>query len=116
MTSNWSLPLSFSFSHFEIFLCFCFSSLIYRDVKVIRGGRQQEVKISQIFVGDVIIIDCGDQIPADGIIIQADEMTVDESVMTGETDSLPKSPHGDYRMLSGCQVTYFLPIILHSNS
>ena len=74
-----------------------------KDVKVIRGGRQQEVNISQIFVGDIVIIDCGDQIPSDGIVVQADEMTVDESVMTGETDSLPKSPHGDYRMLSGCQ-------------
>eukprot|EP00008_Paramoeba_atlantica_P013334 CAMPEP_0201482814 /NCGR_PEP_ID=MMETSP0151_2-20130828/7063_1 /ASSEMBLY_ACC=CAM_ASM_000257 /TAXON_ID=200890 /ORGANISM="Paramoeba atlantica, Strain 621/1 / CCAP 1560/9" /LENGTH=967 /DNA_ID=CAMNT_0047865677 /DNA_START=47 /DNA_END=2950 /DNA_ORIENTATION=- len=74
-----------------------------KEVKVIRGGRQREVRIAQIFVGDIVIIDCGDQIPSDGIIVQSDELTVDESVMTGEPDSLPKSPNGDYRMLSGCQ-------------
>ena len=55
-------------------------------------------------MGDIVVIDCGDQIPADGIITQADSLTVDESVMTGKYDSLPKSPNGDFRLLSGCQV------------
>ena len=76
-------------------------------MSVIRGGRKQEVEISEIFVGDIVVIDCGDIIPADGIVIQASHLTVDESVMTGEPVSLHKSPDGDYRMLSGCQVFYF---------
>mmetsp|Transcript_25715 Transcript_25715/g.72045 ORF Transcript_25715/g.72045 Transcript_25715/m.72045 type:complete len:982 (-) Transcript_25715:61-3006(-) len=74
-----------------------------RIVKVIRGGKQREVSIHDIYVGDICVVDCGDQIPADGIVVFADDLTVDQSVMTGETDSLEKSVDGDWKLMSGCQ-------------
>ena len=104
----------FLFSNFSFFLIVVhkvesvlFHLFCRKFMRVIRGGRKQEVETSEIFVGDIVIVDCGDIIPADGIVIQASHLTVDESVMTGKPVSLPKSPEGDYLMLSGCQVFYF---------
>lgn len=44
-----------------------------------------------MFVGDIVIIEGGMEVPADGILIESNELTVDESAMTGETDPLNKN-------------------------
>eukprot|EP00736_Rhodelphis_marinus_P009795 Rmarinus@m.10054 len=74
-----------------------------RPVKVIRAGEQMTVSVFEVNVGDVIQLDTGDQVPADGIFISGYNMTVDESVMTGESDSVRKRENKPF-MLSGCQV------------
>lgn len=53
-------------------------------VKVIRDGRVTEVMRKDVVVGDVVIVETGDEIPADGHLIEARELTVDESTLTGE--------------------------------
>eukprot|EP01116_Phalansterium_solitarium_P002733 TRINITY_DN1294_c0_g1_i1.p1 TRINITY_DN1294_c0_g1~~TRINITY_DN1294_c0_g1_i1.p1 ORF type:complete len:714 (+),score=318.74 TRINITY_DN1294_c0_g1_i1:185-2326(+) len=74
-----------------------------RTVQVVRNGDTCAVSIFDIVVGDVALLGTGDQVPADGLYISGQEMTVNESAMTGETDSVKKSASQPF-MLSGCQV------------
>ncbi|OXV10462.1 hypothetical protein Egran_01773 [Elaphomyces granulatus] len=56
-----------------------------RKVKVIRSGRSREIPISDVVVGDVVHIEPGDILPADGVLIQGDHIRSDESSVTGES-------------------------------
>lgn len=54
-------------------------------VKVIRNGKFTEVPKKDIVVGDIVILNTGDEIPADGKIIESVNLIVDESSLTGES-------------------------------
>ena len=53
-------------------------------VKVIRNGRVQEVPRKDVVVGDIIVLETGEEIPADGELIEAISLQVNESNLTGE--------------------------------
>lgn len=53
-------------------------------VKVIRDGEVTEIARRDVVVGDVVILDTGDEVPADGRLIDSLSMGVDESSLTGE--------------------------------
>lgn len=53
-------------------------------VTVIRDGRVQEVPRKEIVVGDAVILNAGDEIPADGYLVESHSMQVNESTLTGE--------------------------------
>lgn len=53
-------------------------------VKVIRSGRVQEIPRKDIVVGDIVILETGEEIPADGELIESISMQVNESNLTGE--------------------------------
>ncbi|KAJ0610384.1 putative P-type Ca(2+) transporter [Helianthus annuus] len=57
-------------------------------IDVIREGRRQKISIFDVVVGDVVILNIGDQIPADGLFIDGHSLLVDESSMTGESDHI----------------------------
>lgn len=61
-----------------------------RNVKVIRSGRIQELPIHDLVVGDIVQLEPGDVIPADGILVHGLLLRCDESSMTGESDLRPK--------------------------
>ncbi|KAL4766981.1 calcium ion P-type ATPase [Aspergillus nidulans var. acristatus] len=65
-----------------------------RYVRVIRSGKTAEVLTYDIIVGDVICLEPGDMIPADGILIDGQGVKCDESSVTGESDLLRKTPGG----------------------
>ncbi|KAL1535780.1 putative calcium-transporting ATPase 13, plasma membrane-type [Salvia divinorum] len=58
------------------------------SVEVVRNGRRQEVSIYDVVVGDVVCLKIGDQVPADGLFMEGHSLQVDESSMTGESDSV----------------------------
>ncbi len=58
--------------------------------KVIRNGTVNEIKSQEIVIGDVIIVDEGLAIPADGIIIRSNDFSVNESILTGESIAVSK--------------------------
>ena len=60
-------------------------------VKVVRSGEERIVKKSQIVAGDIIILEAGDKVCADALIIEASELTVDESMLTGESKPSKKN-------------------------
>ena len=61
-----------------------------RTVKVIRSAKSQEIPISDLLVGDVVCIETGDVIPADGIFIDGYNVKCDESSTTGESGMMRK--------------------------
>ncbi|KDO22335.1 calcium-translocating P-type ATPase [Saprolegnia parasitica CBS 223.65] len=63
-------------------------------IKAIRNGLPCEVGKHDLLVGDVVRIDVGDILPADGIVFEASELKVDESAMTGESVLIAKHPTG----------------------
>jgi P-type Ca2+ transporter type 2C len=63
-----------------------------RNVKVIRSGKSQEIPVFDVLVGDVVHLEPGDIIPADGILINGHNVKCDESSTTGESDLLRKRP------------------------
>ncbi|HVW17979.1 MAG TPA: HAD-IC family P-type ATPase, partial [Solirubrobacteraceae bacterium] len=66
-----------------------------------RDGRRVEVEVAEIVVGDVVVLDAGDRVPADGRILEARNLELDESLVTGE--SLPVE-RADGELLAGTTV------------
>lgn len=66
----------------------------YKDkekVKVIREGNVIQLPIVDIVVGDIVIVESGDEVPADGKILKATDLKVNESALNGESDPALKS-------------------------
>ncbi|MDR0955572.1 MAG: cation-transporting P-type ATPase [Candidatus Nomurabacteria bacterium] len=61
-------------------------------VEVYRDGAASEIPAENLVKGDVIIVREGQKIPADARLLQADNLSVDESVLTGESQSVRKNP------------------------
>ena len=53
-------------------------------VKVVRNGRVQEIPRKDVVVGDIIVLETGEEIPADGELLEAISLQVNESNLTGE--------------------------------
>ena len=53
-------------------------------VTVLRDGKVQEVSRKEIVVGDVVILNTGDEVPADGVLLEAQSLQINESTLTGE--------------------------------
>ncbi|KAF7381925.1 hypothetical protein HZH68_015798 [Vespula germanica] len=71
---------------------------------VIRQGEVKQISVSDIVVGDICQIKYGDLLPADGILIQSNDLKVDESSLTGESDHVKKGEAFDPMVLSGTHV------------
>ena len=54
------------------------------QVKVIRNGRVQEIARKNVVVGDIVVLETGEEIPADGELLEAISLQVNESNLTGE--------------------------------
>ena len=57
-----------------------------------RAGKTTTISVHDVLVGDVLYIEPGDSIPADGIFISGHGVKCDESSATGESDALKKMP------------------------
>lgn len=68
-----------------------------------REGREADVDVADIVLDDVVRLRSGEQVPADGELLTADGLEIDESILTGESDAVRPAP-GD-RVLSGTTVT-----------
>ena len=87
------------------------------EAKVLRGGNVVQIPSSEVTVGDIVMLDAGDYIPADGRLIECASLKVDESALTGESLGVEKNldpiqeeevPLGDRlnMVYSGSFVTY----------
>ena len=81
---------------------------------MLRGGEISEVDIEELVVGDLVYIGSGEQIPADGELIEG-EIACDQSAMTGESreaykrarrdnENKDETPASSYYCLRGCAV------------
>uniref|UniRef100_A0A3Q2LS25 Calcium-transporting ATPase n=1 Tax=Equus caballus TaxID=9796 RepID=A0A3Q2LS25_HORSE len=71
---------------------------------IIRNGHIIQLPVAEIVVGDIAQIKYGDLLPADGILIQGNDLKIDESSLTGESDHVKKSLERDPMLLSGTHV------------
>ncbi|XP_070791266.1 plasma membrane calcium-transporting ATPase 3 isoform X9 [Pituophis catenifer annectens] len=71
---------------------------------VIRNGQQVQIPVAELVVGDIAQIKYGDLLPADGVLIQGNDLKIDESSLTGESDHVRKSADKDPMLLSGTHV------------
>lgn len=62
--------------------------------KVLRDGNLQEIHVSDVVVGDIVYLQAGDKIPADGIIVEG-MVKVDQAALNGETEEAEKIPMGE---------------------
>lgn len=60
------------------------------DVKVIRDGKVQQIQKNHLVVGDIVCIEMGDMIPADGRLIESSHLKIREDMLTGESDDVNK--------------------------
>ena len=65
------------------------------QVKVMRGGEIHSPPLEQVVVGDLVLLETGDEIPADGRIFKASDLFIDQSLMTGESEPVRKLPRLD---------------------
>lgn len=72
------------------------------DAHVLRDGTEHPVRLEEIVLDDAVVLSRGDQVPADGVVLSADGLDIDESLLTGEADAVGKLP-GD-AVLSGSAV------------
>ncbi|WP_148277672.1 calcium-translocating P-type ATPase, PMCA-type [Methanoregula formicica] len=72
-------------------------------IKVVRDGHPVQVASRDIVVGDLILLEAGDAVPADGWVLASDGLVVDESAFTGESEPVKKGERE--RVLKGTFVT-----------
>ncbi|WP_433381975.1 HAD-IC family P-type ATPase [Actinoplanes sp. CA-142083] len=68
----------------------------------VRDGREIEIPPDQVVRGDVLRVRAGDQIVVDGPLLDGGRVEADESLLTGESDPVPKLPGDDLRSGSLC--------------
>ena len=86
------------------------------EAKVLRNGTVTPIPARELVVGDVILLEAGDYVPADGRLIENASLKINESALTGESLAVEKSlneieeevPLGDRNnmLFSGSFVTY----------
>lgn len=92
-------------------------SLSAPHARVIRGGKEQVIDAVQLVPGDVMLLEAGDFVPADGRLLESSAMKIEESALTGESVPAEKDAEaavpedaslGDRvnMVYSGCSVTY----------
>ena len=67
--------------------------LVATTVNVLRDGEDKEIPIKDVTVGDIVSLSAGSMIPADLRIIEAKDLYVGQSSLTGESDSVRKEPY-----------------------
>ncbi|XP_038552209.1 plasma membrane calcium-transporting ATPase 2 isoform X5 [Micropterus salmoides] len=72
--------------------------------QVVRGSQVIQLPVADIVVGDIAQVKYGDLLPADGVLIQGNDVKIDESSLTGESDHVKKAADKDPMLLSGTHV------------
>jgi Ca2+-transporting ATPase len=62
------------------------------QVKVTRQGAFHTIPLDEVVVGDLVMLETGDEVPADGRLLKAVELYIDQSLMTGENEPVRKQP------------------------
>lgn len=78
--------------------------------KVIRNGQTLSIKSEDIVVGDYMIVEEGTSVAADGVIVQSNDFSVDESILTGESLAVTKNHGENNRVFQGSTVASGLAI------
>lgn len=68
------------------------ATLSEQTVHVLRDGQWQEISMRAVVLDDILRIEPGDKLVVDGVVVSADSLEMDESLLTGESDAVAKEP------------------------
>ena len=68
------------------------ASMVATHARVIRDGKEEQIEIEDLTIGDYVLLESGDKISADIRLVETHNFTVDESILTGESVQAVKSP------------------------
>ena len=68
------------------------AALVAPEAVVVRDGADRSVPVDQVVVGDLVRVAAGDQIVADGTLVSADGLSLDEANLTGESEPAVRHP------------------------
>ena len=85
-----------------------------RLVKAIRSGKSVQISVFDVMVGDVLHLESGDSVPADGVLINGHGIRCDESSATGESDAMRKTGGEEVwqRIIDGSATSKLDPFII----
>lgn len=78
------------------------AALSARTARVRRQGETREIPADQIVLDDIVDIQPGDRIPVDGTLVSGAALELDESLLTGETDTVPRAVGDELRSGTFC--------------
>lgn len=67
-------------------------SQVSAKASVLRGGQPQAIPVEEVVPGDIVMLNAGSMIPADGVVLEAKDFFVNQAVLTGETFPVEKMP------------------------
>ncbi len=66
-------------------------SLLKPTTTVIRDGARQEIEVAELVPDDIVVLNAGEHIPGDGEVLEALKLTVEEAILTGESEPVSKT-------------------------
>lgn len=78
------------------------ATLAEQQVRVRRDGTIQTIPMREVVKDDILLIEPGDKLVVDGVIVSSDAMEMDESLLTGESDAIFKQPGDEVYSGSFC--------------
>ena len=78
--------------------------IVSHKALVIRDKQRKEIAVENVVVGDLVVLGAGDTVPADGKLLEGINLLVNEAILTGEQEALPKSEQGDKKLFMGTTV------------
>jgi len=81
---------------------------VYDDVRVrvLRDGSYTTIARRDLVVGDWVYVETGEEIPADGEVIEGMSLLIDQAKLTGESEPVQKFPSSDTAAIATCEATY----------
>jgi Ca2+-transporting ATPase len=73
--------------------------LLKPTTTVIRSGERQEVEVWELVPGDLVLLNSGEHVPADGEIMDSTQFAVDEAILTGESEPVNKNATLDHNVV-----------------
>ncbi|MHC5251196.1 cation-translocating P-type ATPase [Listeria kieliensis] len=61
------------------------------EAKVLRDGKKETIHARDVVPGDIVLLDAGDYVPADGRLLESSSLKVDEGMLTGESETVQKA-------------------------
>ncbi|MBU1085148.1 HAD-IC family P-type ATPase, partial [Patescibacteria group bacterium] len=66
------------------------SKMLSPKAKVIRDGKRELIEASLVVPGDICVLELGERVPADGIVVEANSLSINEAMLTGESVAVEK--------------------------
>jgi len=66
--------------------------LVQRQTSVIRAAVKQDIPVRELVPDDVVLLSIGDLVPCDGILLEAQKLSINEAILTGESEVIDKAP------------------------